>query len=915
MFWHTQKVFFSFRKTGLLMKDCPTHQKPRRQEGKGFPSGWNRRLYLMKETYQMRQDKLLKQMQLKPGGLTQEEAQRRLQEYGENALQEQKRKKGYQVFLEQFKDFLVVILIVAAFISLLSGNMESTIVIFAVIILNAILGTVQYLKAEKSLNALKELSSPHSRVIRNGKTVDIPSAQVVPGDILLLEAGDMTAADGRIMQCYSLQMNESALTGESTNVDKTQECIEEDVPLADRTNMVYAGTLVTYGRAEVLVTATGMQTEIGKIASMMNATKEKKTPLQVSLDQFSQKLAMVILAICALVFVLSMYRHMPILDSLLFAVALAVAAIPEALGSIVTIVQAMGTGKMAAENAIMKELKAVESLGSVSIICSDKTGTLTQNKMTVTDVYLDGKCMKPEEMDIRHSLHRYFLYTAILNNDSSNHGGKEIGDPTEYSLLVMARKAGLDRANITEEEIRSMMPRMEELPFDSDRKLMSTKYRIHGIPTILTKGALDVLLDRAAFILTEEGKREMTKEDQEQILRQNRLFSENGLRVLAFAYKEVEEEDDLSLDDENALTFIGLAAMMDPPREESKKAVADAARAGIKTIMITGDHKITASAIARQIGIFHDGDMALTGQELDALSDQKLDAVLDKVSVYARVSPENKIRIVDAWQRKGKITAMTGDGVNDAPALKKADIGVAMGITGTEVSKDAAAMILQDDNFATIIKAVSFGRNVYRNIQNAIQFLLSGNMAGILVVFYCSLVGLPTPLEPVQLLFINLLTDSLPALAIGMEPVDDSLLNQPPRDPKQGILTRSFLLRLAGYGALIAVATMTAFYVGMQTGTQTAVTMAFATLTLARLFHGFNCRGRESVFKLGLTTNKWTIGAFGLGVALLAAVLFLPFMSKMFMVVPLSLAQTGMIVLLAFLPTVLIQIFKIFQKK
>ena len=535
--------------------------------------------------------------------------------------------------------------------------------------------------------------------------------------------------------------------------------------------------------------------------------------------------------------------------------------------------------------------------------------------MTVTDVYLDGKCMKPEEMDIRHSLHRYFLYTAILNNDSSNHGGKEIGDPTEYSLLVMARKAGLDRANITEEEIRSMMPRMEELPFDSDRKLMSTKYRIHGIPTILTKGALDVLLDRAAFILTEEGKREMTKEDQEQILRQNRLFSENGLRVLAFAYKEVEEEDDLSLDDENALTFIGLAAMMDPPREESKKAVADAARAGIKTIMITGDHKITASAIARQIGIFHDGDMALTGQELDALSDQELDAVLDKVSVYARVSPENKIRIVDAWQRKGKITAMTGDGVNDAPALKKADIGVAMGITGTEVSKDAAAMILQDDNFATIIKAVSFGRNVYRNIQNAIQFLLSGNMAGILVVLYCSLAGLPTPLEPVQLLFINLLTDSLPALAIGMEPVDDSLLNQPPRDPKQGILTRSFLLRLAGYGALIAVATMTAFYVGMQTGTQTAVTMAFATLTLARLFHGFNCRGRESVFKLGLTTNKWTIGAFGLGVALLAAVLFLPFMSKMFMVVPLSLAQTGMIVLLAFLPTVLIQIFKIFQKK
>ena len=456
-----------------------------------------------------------------------------------------------------------------------------------------------------------------------------------------------------------------------------------------------------------------------------------------------------------------------------------------------------------------------------------------------------------------------------------------------------------------------MMPRMEEIPFDSDRKLMSTKYRIHGIPTILTKGAVDVLLDRTRYIMTENEVREMTEEDKNDILKQNQHFSENGLRVLAFAIKEVEEDDTLSLDDENDFTFVGLTAMMDPPREESKKAVADAERAGIRTVMITGDHKVTAAAIAKQIGIFHEGDVALTGQEVDALSDNELDNVLEKVSVYARVSPENKIRIVDAWQRKGRITAMTGDGVNDAPALKKADIGVAMGITGTEVSKDAAAMILADDNFATIIKAVSFGRNVYRNIRNAIQFLLSGNMAGILVVLYCSLMGLPTPLAPVHLLFINLLTDSLPALAIGMEPVDESLLNEPPRDPNEGILNKEFMLKLGYYGLLIAIATLTAFHTGMKTDTATAMTMAFATLTLARLFHGFNCRGKESIFKIGLTTNKWTIAAFFAGVVLLAIVLFVPVMERLFEVAALTTAQIGLVCLLAVAPTIVIQLVKV----
>ena len=731
---------------------------------------------------------------------------------------------------------------------------------------------------------------------------------------MLLEAGDMIVADGRVLRNYSLQVNESSLTGESTNVDKTDVVLEGELPLADRINMVYSGTLVTYGRAEVLVTGTGMQTEMGKIAGLMNATKEKRTPLQVSLDGFSKRLAIIIMVICIVVLALQLYQGTPLLDSLMFAVALAVAAIPEALSSIVTIVQAMGTQKMAADNAIMKELKAVESLGCVSVICSDKTGTLTQNKMTVTDVYINGSCIKPQELNIKSQLHRYLLYTAILNNDSSICDGKGIGDPTESCLLIMAENAGLSKAGIDEEIIRGMMPRLEEIPFDSDRKLMSTKYRLHGIPTVLTKGAVDVLLNRITGIAVEDGARIITEQDREAIIAQNQQFSENGLRVLAFAYKEVDEEETLSLENEDGYTFIGLVAMIDPPREESKQAVADAKSAGIRTIMITGDHKVTASAIAKQIGIFREGDLAVTGQELDSMSDDMLDQVLPQISVYARVSPENKIRIVDAWQKRGNIVAMTGDGVNDAPALKKADIGVAMGITGTEVSKDASAMILSDDNFATIIKAVLNGRNVYRNIKNAIQFLLSGNMAGIFTVLYCCLMALPAPFKPVHLLFINLLTDSLPALAIGMEPTDKKLLQDEPRDPKVGIMTKDFVLHLLGYGFMIAIVTMVAFYVGLSESTAMASTMAFATLTLARLFHGFNCRSNQSVFHIGFMSNRWSVGAFALGVIFLGVVLLVPFMKELFFVSSLSGVQLVYIIGLSIIPSVLIQITRLVRK-
>ncbi len=872
-----------------------------------------------KEDWNYSTQELLQKFDVTEQGLNNDRVEETRRQTGENILQEGKKKSTLEVFLGQFCDLLVVILIIAAIISMFSGNVESTIVILLVLIMNAVLGTVQHIKAQRSLESLKQLSAPNAKVIRNGVKQEIPSKEIVPGDIVMLEAGDMIVADGRILHNYSLQVNESSLTGESTNVEKTDMVIEGKVALADRVNMVYSGSLVTYGRAQVLVTGTGMKTELGKIAGLMNAAKERKTPLQESLDKFSGRLAMLIMIICAIVFCLCIYRKMTILDSLLFAVALAVAAIPEALGSIVTIVQAFGTQKMAKENAIIKDLKAVESLGCVSVICSDKTGTLTQNKMTVQQIYIDGKVYEPKELDITDQTQRYLLYDAVLTNDSSIVEGKGIGDPTEYALLEMFRNIRVESseffgsAGIYEDILRKSMDRMEEVPFDSDRKLMSTKYSLHGVPTILTKGAVDVLLDRCTSVRYSDGIRPMTESEKEKIRKQNRIFSENGLRVLSFAYKESDEP--LRVDTEYNFIFLGLISMVDPPRPESVEAVADAKKAGIRPVMITGDHKITAVAIAKRIGIFEDGNIALTGAELDALTDAELDDRITKISVYARVSPENKIRIVEAWQRKGNIVSMTGDGVNDAPALKKADIGVAMGITGTEVSKDAAAMILSDDNFATIIKAVANGRNVYRNIKNAILFLLSGNTAGVFSVLYTSIMGLPVPFAPVHLLFINLLTDSLPALAIGMEPADERLLDEKPRDPKTGIMTRDFIMTMIAEGVLIAVVTMTAYHIGIAGNPAKASTMAFATLTMARLFHGFNCRSKESIFEIGLGSNKYSLYAFAAGVCLLALVIFVPFLHSVFSVENLSATAIAQIIGLSFIPTVIIQLVKLCRNK
>ena len=862
----------------------------------------------MREWYQEQAEQVMRSIGVTTEGMTETQAAQRREKYGENELEEEKRKTVWQVFLGQFMDVLVIILIIAAAVSALSGNMESTLVILVVLVLNAVLGTVQYVKAEKSLDSLKALASPNAKVLRDGRKTEIPAKDIVPGDILMLEAGDLVAADGRIFHNYALTVNESSLTGESLPVEKTEQPIETDAVLADRKNMVYSGSLVVSGRADVVVTATGMYSEIGKIAGLMNTAKEKKTPLQIALDDFGRKLAILILLISLVVFGLSIYRGVMLIDALMFAVALAVAAIPEALGSIVTIVQAMGTQKMARENAIIKDLKAVETLGCVSVICSDKTGTLTQNKMTVQKIYLGGELLLPEQLTIKNQFHRYLLYNAILNNDSSIVDGKVIGDPTESALLEMAQKAGAQ-----EGIYRDMMERMEELAFDSDRKLMSTKYLLHNVPTVLTKGAVDSILPKTIRIRDNNGVRDITPEDIAKIEEKNMEFSRQGLRVLAFAYREADKGEQLAIENEDGFIFLGLTAMIDPPRVEAKAAVADAYQAGMQPVMITGDHKITAVAIAQQIGIFKDGDIAMEGKELDAMSDKELDQLIASITVFARVSPKNKIRIVEAWQRKGRVVSMTGDGVNDAPALKKADIGVAMGITGTEVSKDAASMILADDNFATIIKAVANGRNVYKNIKNAILFLLSGNMAAILAVLYTSLMALPMPFAPVQLLFINLLTDSLPALAIGMEPMEHDVLSDRPRNPKEGILTKKFLLQIFAQGGLIAVSVMAAFYSGVRVSGELAGTMAFATLTLARLFHGFNCRSRHSMMKIGFSGNWYSLGAFLLGVLLLLSVTVIPVLRSLFEVEIMNLAQAGEILLFAVAPTIVIQIWKMIR--
>ena len=863
----------------------------------------------MKNYYQLSSEEVKQEINGKQEPLTSAEVKAHQEKFGPNELVEGKKKTTLQIFLEQYKDFLVIILIAAAIVSGFLGDAESAIVILIVITINAILGTIQTVKAEQSLASLKKLSGPEAKVLRDGSVVPIPSSEVTVGDIVMLDAGDYIPADGRLLESASLKVDESALTGESLGVEKMTDAIEGEVPLGDRTNMVYSGSFVTYGRGSFVVTGIGMETEVGKIASLLKTTSEKKTPLQVNLDQFGQKLSIIILVFCGILFGINVFRGGNIGDAFLFAVALAVAAIPEALSSIVTIVLSFGTQKMAKEHAIIRKLQAVEGLGSVSIICSDKTGTLTQNKMTVEQYYVNETVIPADKIDVKDSEQEKLMYFSILCNDSTNVDGVEIGDPTETALINLGSKLGLDI-----QKIRGEYPRESENPFDSDRKLMSTKHTIDETPIMVVKGAVDVIMGRTASIQCGDEVRAITPEDIEKIEAQNQSFSREGLRVLGFAYKAVSAEEELSLEDENNLTFLGLIAMMDPPREESMAAVAECKRAGIRPIMITGDHKVTAAAIAKRIGILEDESEACEGAVIDSMSDEELKNFVEGISVYARVSPEHKIRIVRAWQEKGNIVAMTGDGVNDAPALKQADIGVAMGITGSEVSKDAASMVLTDDNFATIVKAVENGRNVYQNIKNSIQFLLSGNFGAILAVLYASIAGLPVPFAPVHLLFINLLTDSLPAIALGLEPHSKKVMDEKPRPMNESILTKDFLTKIGTEGLCIGITTMIGFMIGLTGEGGNAVlasTMAFGTLCTARLVHGFNCKSDYPViFSKRLWNNIYLIGAFLLGLVLITCVMTIPALDEVFKVQTLTFTQLLIVYGLALVNLPIIQLMK-----
>ena len=851
---------------------------------------------MKKRIWEKTQMELFRELGCRAEGLTAAEAGARLETCGPNELRSGGKKSVARVFLEQFRDFLVVILILAAAVSAALGDGESALVILAVITMNAVLGTVQTVKAAASLDSLKRMSAPTAKVLRDGHVVQIPGREVVPGDVVVLEAGDSVCADGRLLESASLKCDESALTGESLPVEKDVEPIDGEAALGDRRNMVFSGSFVTYGRGRFLVTATGMDTEVGKIAALLKGAEEKKTPLQVSLDRFGRRLSAIILAICAVLFGVSVaVRHENVMNAFLFAVALAVAAIPEALSSIVTIVLSFGTQKMARENAVIRKLQAVEGLGSVSVICSDKTGTLTQNRMTVRKLYTAGRVMDASDADFSDPIQEPLLRSALLCSDATVDENGEVGDPTETALVRLGENHGFD-----EEAARARWPRLTEIPFDSDRKLMSTVHQMEGGRLMVTKGAVDVLLDRCILSPVERTAAEQA----------NEAFSKEGLRVLAFACRPIDRAS-VSLEDENGLDFLGLIAMMDPPRVESKRAVAACIAAGIRPVMITGDHKVTAAAIAKEIGILTDDTLAVEGTVLDGMSEGELKDYVPRVSVYARVTPEHKIRIVRAWQARGALVAMTGDGVNDAPALKQADIGVAMGVTGTEVAKDAAGMVLADDNFATIVQAVKNGRNVYANIKKAIQFLLSGNMAGILTVLYASLMGLPVPFAAVHLLFINLLTDSLPAIALGLEPHRDEVMGEKPRPRDEGILTRSFLTSVGVEGLVIALAAIAAFHTGLRHGEAVGSTMAFATLCLSRLFHGFNCKAERPVLLTKqFWDNRWLLGAFAAGAALLGAVLLVPTLEPLFRVTKLSAGLLAAVVGLSAGSMLVIQLLK-----
>ncbi len=809
-------------------------------------------------------------------GLSSQEAQRRLAEYGENKLAEKKKKTNFQRFLEQFQDVMILILLLAAVVSFVVAcfghdPMEffEPVLILLIVVLNAVLGMVQESKAEKALDALKNMSAPHARVLRDGREQVIDAAQLVPGDIIRLEAGDFIPADARLLKSAGLKSEESALTGESVPSEKDAAAqVEEKAPLGDRSNMVFSGCSVTYGTATAVVTGTGMNTEMGKIAGLLEGEKETQTPLQQKLAQLGKYLGFVALAACAVIFVVGLINGIPVLEIFMTAVSLAVSAIPEGLPAIVTIVLAIGVQRMVRKNALIRRLPAVETLGSASVICSDKTGTLTQNRMTLVRLWVNGQ-RELEAVSAQNSqaARRLLQYGALCCDGSVvyKEDGTEqhIGDPTETSILVAAHKNGMEQ-----EELNRQYPRLAELPFDSDRKLMTSVNQIDGKIVAIVKGAFDVMAARCV-----SGDLEAAKE-------KNDEMSRGALRVLAVGYKILDKapENPASQELENGLTLMGLVGMIDPPRPEAKAAVATCRQAGIKPVMITGDHVVTASAIAKELGILGEDDKAITGAQLDAMTDQELDREVERISVYARVSPENKIRIVKAWQRKGQVVSMTGDGVNDAPALKAADIGCAMGITGTDVAKGAADMTLTDDNFATIVDAVREGRGIYANIKKVVGFLLGTNIGEVLTVFFAMLLWHKTPLLSMQLLWINLVTDSLPAISLGMEAVESDVMDHKPKPKDEGIFAHGLGVQVVLQGCMFAVLTLIAFVLGERWGgsLEAGQTMAFMVLALTQIVQAFNMRSEHSLFAIGPFSNRKLNGAALLSLALVCLVLFTP---------------------------------------
>ena len=862
-------------------------------------------------------------------GISSEEAQRRLLEYGPNELKEKKKKTPLMMFLDQFRDFMILVLISAALISGFIGELSDTIAIIVIVVLNAVIGFVQEYRAEKAMEALKKMAAPFATAIRNGLHENIPAAGIVPGDIIILEAGKVVPADMRLTESAQLKVEEAALTGESVPVEKhTSHLHDEHLPTGDRKNMAYKGTAVTYGRGMGCVVATGMETELGKIATMLQEEEEVKTPLQKRLASFGQKLAVAVLVICAIVFGVGILRGEQPMLMLLTAISLAVAAIPEALPAVITISLALGAKKLVKQNALIRKLPAVETLGSVTYICSDKTGTLTLNKMTVEEIYVDGEIIKgqrgegakgssvgintPLEPSNPRTLEPLLFTALAVSNDSQlDASGNVIGDPTEVALYNISKKNGFDK-----KELEERFPRASEIPFDSDRKCMTTFHKWNGGFVSFTKGAIDVLLDKSANILMNEGLKPV---DPAQIHRVNERMAADGLRVLCIAMRKWEAlPEDMSPENvEAGLTVLGLVGMMDPPREEVKEAVALCMTAGIKPVMITGDHPITATVIARRLGIVQDDvRTVMTGRELEKLSLEEFEEKVEHISVYARVAPEQKLKIVKALQDKGQFVAMTGDGVNDAPALKRADIGVAMGITGTDVSKEAAHMILLDDNFATIVKAVREGRKIYDNIRKFMKYLLTTNSGEIWTLFLAPLVGLPIPLLPIHILWINLVTDGLPALALSVEPAEGDVMSRPPRHPKESIFAHGLGLHAIWVGLLMGGVVLFIQSWSIVTGHAHWQTMVFTVLCLTQLGHVLAIRSeKESLFKMGLFSNKYLLGAVILTFILQMATVYVPFLNPLFKTEPLTLNELVLTILLSSVVFVAVEIEKWIKRR